>query len=162
MESIDRDILDRANQYALSRGVQLEDRLGYGKDGTVWSTSRATAVKVFRRSEPYERELAAYHRLAEHGVRSVCGHAVPELHEVDGALLALEMTTVRPPFLLDFAGASLDEAPDFGAEVLEQWREDKREQFGEQWPRVEIILAAMRRFGIHLLDLNPGNITFVD
>ncbi len=162
MESFDRDILDRANQYALGRGIRLEDRLGFGKDGTVWSTSRATAVKVFRAAEPYQRELAAYCRLAEHGVRVLCGHHVPELHDVDGERLVLEMTTVRRPFLLDFASARLDESPDFGDDVLSQWQEEKHEQFGKDWPRVEIILAALRRFGIHLLDINPGNISFLD
>jgi hypothetical protein len=35
------------------------------------------------------------------------------------------MTIVRSPFLLDFADALLDEAPDFSEDVLRQWEEDK-------------------------------------
>lgn len=86
----------------------IEERLGFGKDGTVWSTSRATAIKVFLTREPFERELAAYHRLAEHGIRAIHGHNVPELHDVDDNFLVIEMTIVRRPFVLDFASAHLD------------------------------------------------------
>lgn len=72
------------------------------------------------------------------------------------------MTVVEPPFLLDFAGGYLDESPDFPDEVIEQWHEEKVEQFGRaRWERVQLVLAVLRgRYGIHLLDVNPGNITF--
>lgn len=162
MESLERDILARANQYAVSRGIHLEDRLGFGKDGTVWSTSRATAIKVFLTADLFTRELAAYRRLAEHDVRVLCGHNVPEIHDVEDSCLALEMTTVRPPFLLDFASARLDEPPDFGQEVMDQWLEEKQDQFGDQWPRVVALLAALERMGIYLLDVHPGNIAFAE
>ena len=70
------------------------------------------------------------------------------------------MTIVRPPFLLDFADALLDEAPDFTEDVLRQWEEDKAEIFGERWPEVTRILAALQAFGVYLLDANRGNISF--
>ena len=71
------------------------------------------------------------------------------------------MTIVRQPFLLDFANAYLDIAPDFSAEVMEEWDAEKSEQFGDHWGQVLHVLAILRdRFGIHLLDVNPGNITF--
>ena len=40
----------------------------------------------------------------------------------------------------------------------------KREQFGAQrWEHVQLVLAALRgRYGIYLLDVNPGNITFAE
>jgi len=38
-------------------------------------------------------------------------------------LLAIEMTIVTPPFILDFAGAYLDPAPDF---PLKFWRNGHR------------------------------------
>ncbi len=76
--------------------------------------------------------------------------------------MAIEMTIVSKPYLLDFADAYLDAPPDFPDEVLEQWHEDKREQFGDdRWERVQMALAALRgQYGIHLFDVNPGNITF--
>jgi len=70
------------------------------------------------------------------------------------------MTIVRSPFLLDFADALLDEAPDFSEDVLRQWEEEKAEIFGEKWSDVTRILAALQAFGIYLLDINPGNISF--
>ena len=72
----------------------------------------------------------------------------------------IEMTIVRSPFLLDFADARLDEPPDFSEDILRQWEEDKAEIFGERWPIVSEVLAALRVHGIHLLDINPANISF--
>jgi hypothetical protein len=71
-----------------------------------------------------------------------------------------EMTIVRSPFLLDFTDALLDEAPDFREDVLRQWEEDKAEIFGERWPEVTRILAALQAFDVYLLDINPRNISF--
>ena len=70
------------------------------------------------------------------------------------------MTIVRSPFLLDFADALLDEAPDFSEDVLRQWEEDKAEIFDEKWPEVTRVLTALQAFGIHLRDINPRNICF--
>lgn len=73
------------------------------------------------------------------------------------------MEIVSPPFLLDFAGAYLDQRPDCPDDVLEEWMEDKRQQFGdERWDVVQSIMAAFRGFGIYLADVKPGNITFAD
>jgi len=70
------------------------------------------------------------------------------------------MTIVRSPFLLDFADARLDEAPDFSEDVLQQWEEDKAEIFGARWPEVIRIRAALEALGVYLLDINPRNISF--
>jgi hypothetical protein len=156
------DIKNRASSYAAARGMRVEHRLGYGKDGTVFSTSMATAIKVHVYRESYERELAGYRRLRDYEVIDVLGHSVPRLLGSDDQLRVIEMTIVRPPFLLDFASAYLGhEAPDFSDEVLEQWREEKMERFGEHWAEVEAILGFLRsRFGIHLTDVHPANIRF--
>jgi len=82
------------------------------------------------------------------------------VRSIDEEFRAIEMTIVRSPFLLDFADALLDEAPDFSEDVLRQWEEDKTEIFGERWPEVTRILAALQAFGVYLLDINPGNISF--
>ena len=47
-------------------------------------------------------------------------------------------------------------------EILEEWRRDKEEQFEENWPKAESILAELRRYGIYVADVNPGNIGFVE
>lgn len=70
------------------------------------------------------------------------------------------MTIVRPPFVLDFAGAYLDRAPDYPDEVMEEWLAEKVEQFGERWPEVRRVVAAFRQWGIYLADVKPGNIEF--
>jgi hypothetical protein len=34
------------------------------------------------------------------------------------------------------------------------------EIFGERWPEVTRVLAALQALGVYLLDINPGNISF--
>lgn len=156
----------RASLYAERRGLRIDRPLGFGKDGTVFSTvlpaGDATAVKVFEQQNMYQRELAVYRRLGQHGVAEVHGHNVPQLIAWDDELFVIEMTIVARPFLLDFADAFLDAAPEFPDEVLERWHEEKIEQFGaELWERAQLVMATLRGlYGVFLLDINPGNITF--
>lgn len=77
MDPFDEDILRRALEYAERWMLRFDRRLGFGKDGTVWETDQQTALKVFRHSDPFRREAAAYARLAERGVLDVNGHRVP-------------------------------------------------------------------------------------
>ncbi len=100
-------------------------------------------------------------RLTAESVIDIGGHNVPTLVDWDDQLLVIEMTIVRPPFLLDFASAYLDTPPDFPPEVMEEWRAEKAEQFGANWVRVEALLDEARaRYGIYMLDVHPGNIAF--
>jgi len=85
---------------------------------------------------------------------------VPQLLRIDEEFRAIEMTIVRSPFLLDFADARLDEAPDFSEDVLRQWEDEKAEIFGKRWSEVTCVLAALRAFDVYLLDINPRNISF--
>jgi hypothetical protein len=78
----------------------------------------------------------------------------------DDRLLVLEMTIVKRPFVLDFAGAYLDSRPDFPQDVWTDWEAEKREQFEERWPIVQKVLDAFEEMGIYLLDVSPGNIGF--
>lgn len=156
--SVDEDILRRAEEYIAARGAALSRRLGFGNDGAVWLTSRATALKVHRQAERYRRELHAYRLLAD--VHTIAGHMVPSLVETDDALMAIEMSIVEPPFVLDFASAyPIAEAPEFPEEVMAEWLAEKREQFGDRWPRAAAVLRALERdHGLRLLDVHPGNI----
>lgn len=111
------ELEDRAVRFAAQRQSRIEHRLGYGKDGSIFSTDRATAIKIHQRRTSFVRELECYQAIAECGVRDVLGHRVPQLVAWDEDLLAIEMTIVKPPFLLDFGDAYLDRAPEFTEEV---------------------------------------------
>lgn len=161
MSGASEDIEKRASAYGERRLTRIKRQLGFGKDGTVFLTDMATAVKVHARTEPYERELACYRHFQRHGVIDVCGFHVPQLIGFDDELLVIEMTVVERPFMLDFAGAYFGDAPDFSDEVMEQWRQDKIEQFGTRWPEVESAVEWLQvRLGVQLLDIHPWNIAF--
>ena len=161
MDSLNDDILRRAAGYAQVRERRLDRRLGFGKDGTVWDSDRSTAVKVFRTPEPFRREAAAYRRLTERSVLDVLGFRVPQLLNVDDRLMVIEMTIVRPPFVLDFGSAYLDgAAPRFPEDIMEEWLADKQEEFGDRWQQAASVIRAFERLGIQLTDIHPGNIAF--
>lgn len=79
----------RAEQYAQSKGILLrrERPLGYGTDGTVWRTSRPSAVKALEHERNYRNEVCCYQRLTAAGIDQLEGFAVPVL--VDGVQIAL-------------------------------------------------------------------------
>jgi hypothetical protein len=152
---------DRVHLYPSHSGKRLVASLGFGHDGDVYSTDVQTAVKFFRDPEVFQRELRCYQRLKECGVDEVLGHAIPQLISWDEELLALEMSIVRRPYLLDFASALLDWPPDFSPEVLEEWSRRKAMEFGTHWPKIQLILAILAdRYGVYLTDIHRGNIAF--
>src|SRR6516225_8085263 len=63
-----------------------------------------------------------YLRLKENGIDTILGCHVPQLLRYDDGLWVVDMSVVTRPFVLDFAGAFLDKAPDFSDEVLADWR----------------------------------------
>lgn len=121
-----------------------------------------SAIKTHDRSTDYTRERDVYLRLGECDVRDIRGCAVPKLLDFDDQLLIIQMTIVTRPFVLDFAGAFLDKAPDFSDEVMAEWRAEKREQFGARWGEVQAILRELESYGVFMIDVNPGNISFGD
>ena len=155
----DSGVVDQIASYAELQGLQLAERLGYGVDGVVFSTNRRTAVKGFRHEPLYQRERDVYRRLESLGVEELNGFAIPQLIAHDDDLLVIEMSIVMPPFALDFAGAYLDRRPDYPHDVMQQWESEKREQFGDSWGEVRLLMAAFASHGIYLADVKPGNIT---
>ena len=121
-----------------------------------------SAIKVHEREPDYCRERDVYLRLAQHNIQTLRGCKVPRLVRFDDNLLIVEMTIVSRPFVLDFAGAFLDQAPGFSEEVMSDWLNEKYEQFGPHWPEVQLILAALKQYGIHMIDVHPNNISFDD
>ncbi len=127
----------------------------------MFSTSRQSAIKVFRHERLFLRERDVYQRLAERQVVRLLEFDVPQLLAYDEDLWIVEMTIVSPPFALDFAGAYLDQKPDYPEEVMVEWRAEKAEQFGEQnWSRVQTLMWAFSKLGVYLADVKPGNIVF--
>ena len=84
------------------------------------------------------------------------------LIRTDDELLVIEMTIVTRPFVLDFAGAYLDSAPDFSEEVWADWEQQKREQFRDRWKTVRAVMDAFEELDIYLADITPSNIAFKD
>jgi hypothetical protein len=46
---------------------------------------------------------------------------------------------------------------DYSSEVLDQWRQEKEQQFEDNWPKAASILAELRRYGIYVADVKPGH-----
>jgi hypothetical protein len=93
----------------------------------------------------------------------VAGFSVPQLIHHDDRLWVVEMGIVSPPFVLDFAGAYLDQRPDYPDEVMEEWQAGqagtvRRENVGI----VQNVMAHFARMGIYLADVKPGNISFAE
>jgi len=79
MASIYADAIRRVEDYAKFRGLTLEDQLGAGWDGIVYSTRKPSVIKALRHEQLYHNELAVYRRLRERDVHEVCGLTVPRL-----------------------------------------------------------------------------------
>lgn len=158
MSSDPDDIQRRLLTYSRQNAIELQCLLGAGYDGTVFGTNRKSAIKLLKWRELYVRERDIYLRLSDNQIEEIAGCQVPQLISFDDDLFVLEMTIVTPPYALDFAGAYLDERPDYPADVRRQWECEKRNQFGSHWKYVPRIVVAFEQLGIYLADLNPRNI----
>jgi hypothetical protein len=161
----DSDLVRRIHEFANRKGLTLGDQLGAGVQGIVFSAKSQSeegrfAIKIHKHEPGYLRERDAYLRLQEQGITTIRGCNVPELIAHDDASWIIEMTAVSRPFVLDFGGAYLDAPPDFSEEVLADWHAEKVEQFGPRWPEAQSILRELESFGIFVVDVNPGNISF--
>jgi hypothetical protein len=121
------ELLRRAHDYAQENELILGRSLGFGVHGSVFVTesqlgSTRVAIKVHRRQQEYARERDVYLRLQAHGVKTIRGCDVPQLLHFDDQRWIIAMTLVKRPFVLDFAGAYLDGAPDFSEEVMADWQ----------------------------------------
>ena len=156
-------IMERAKHFGEAQQIEIEEQLGFGWDGTVFATDRQSAIKVFNHERLYQRERDVYLRLQSRQVSRLLEFKIPRLMAYDNDLWIVEMTIVSPPFALDFAGAYLDQKPDYPPEVMADWRAEKAEQFGEShWSRVQALMWAFSKLGVYLADVKPGNIVFGD
>jgi hypothetical protein len=109
-------LVPNARPYAARYQLEFAETLGSGKDGIVVVARYKTkpsdvALKFFRFKDAYRREKHAYQRLEAFGVSRILDFNVPQLLRFDDELQVLEMTIVKRPFILDFAGAYLVGAP---------------------------------------------------
>ncbi|HEY1662026.1 MAG TPA: hypothetical protein VGI03_06365 [Verrucomicrobiae bacterium] len=159
--------IQNAKAYASQRQLHLAERLGFGIHGIIYvaegkSVGGKTAIKAHREAEPFRRELSIYLRLQEAQVLEILGFNVPQLIQFDEGLRVIEMSVVTRPFVLDFAGAYLEMPPDFPDETWVEWEAQKRDQFDARWPQVQAVLAALEELDIHMVDVSPSNIAFLD
>jgi len=155
---------DSQIEYQLRYGVQFIDELGDGKDGDVLETSRGYAVKFLHDEGVYNREVRAYEILGSLDIGDIDGFQIPRMRRHDDSLRAIEMTIVRPPFIIDFAAAYTEEEYEqfeFTEEVLEERENHWSEVFGDKWPAVRTLCQKFTgRTGLVLLDLSLNNIRF--
>src|SRR5262249_29635982 len=150
--------------YAAQAGLTLGEELGFGVHGIVFAVHGQaefdlSALKLHYQEAAYLRERDVYLRLQELNINEIRSCQIPQLLRWDDDLLAINMTIVERPYILDFGGAFLDSAPDFSEEVLADWRAEKIEQFGSRWPEADAILRLLETHGIFVIDVNPNNIT---
>ncbi len=161
------ELLERIQEYANRHGLVVGKQLGFGVHGIVFdaanqSKTGLSAIKAHEREADYVRERDVYLRLKENDVTEIRGCNVPRLLHSDDNAWIIEMTVVSRPFVLDFAGAYLDRPLDFSEEVMADWQDSKREQFGVHWPEAQAILRVLETYGIFMEDVHPNNIAFVD
>lgn len=154
--------------YAARRNLGFARFLGSGKDGVVHRMESNAfpgfvAVKSFYKASQFERERDVYRRLRELNIRQVRGFTIPRLLAWDDELLTIEITMVAQPFILDFADARLeDDELEFSDEVWADCNRKLDEDFDDRADEVRRVLAALRNYGVILLDVHPGNIRFKD
>lgn len=151
--------------YAKQRNLQITRHLGSGIHGVVYEAESNAfpgfvAVKAHHRAAPFRRELGAYQRLRKERVLGVRSFNIPQLIGWDDTLLAIEITMVTRPRILDFAETWLDEPPDFPEYIWQSEEERITEQFGERAEEVQRVLAVLRTHGLYMFDVSPTNIAF--
>jgi hypothetical protein len=148
----------RGETYCRLRAKQIAALRGWGVDGFVWQTSNDSIIKVYRRSHLFESELAVYQRLSEHSVYRLRGFDIPILLDFDETVEVIEMSHVSPPYILDFAAATLGAPPAGFDHEDPHWHAEHARKFGADWPEVQRLLDALRQYGVHYTDVHAQNI----
>lgn len=79
----------------------------------------------------------------------------------DDELMAIEMSVVAPPYLLDFASARFDSPTDLIEDEGHPLADLVYDRFGERAPEVFHLREQLERLaGIYLIDVHPHNVKF--
>ncbi len=160
MEFTFKEAIEAARNY--SGGVEPLASLGWGISGYVFFLPRRlAAIKVHRAVDAYENEVAMYALLAKLRLTRLSGFTIPKVRAVHHGLRIIEMDFVRPPFVLDFAGASLA-PPDFSEDTIDQWQQDVAVRFESNAGLVWALYHALTLRGIYYTDLRPSNVNVTD
>ncbi|MBC7782466.1 MAG: hypothetical protein H7144_01395 [Burkholderiales bacterium] len=152
---------ESAQQYIGTAGPL--EVLGYGIAGVVFVSPLILthAIKIHSNAENYRREVMAYKRLKNRRIKKIQQFTVPEMLGYSDDLLAIEMSIVTPPYLLDFANARLDVGPDFSPDVMADWWDRLRERFEDRFPIIEsVYYELITRCRLYYQDFKQGNIEF--
>ncbi|MFG0335219.1 MAG: hypothetical protein ACF8TS_17820 [Maioricimonas sp. JB049] len=77
MDHLTSEDAHRLQEYLERHGIQVDNALGSGTDGSVWSTSRRTALKLHRNSRRYQQERNVYLRLKQKRLHRLAGFSIP-------------------------------------------------------------------------------------
>jgi hypothetical protein len=157
--------ISRAETYAKHnrRRILRKERLGAGTDGEVWRSTRPSAIKVVLNEKNYRDELESYQRLKAAGIHELCGFAIPRLFGWNDALRVIELSIVKPPYLLDFGKVYFDGPPTdiYDKTQLKAAEAEARSHFGTNWPLVSKLLHALQEeVGTWYVDPKPANINY--
>lgn len=154
-----KGVMPRIEEYLRRHSLSVSERLGYGKDGLVYSTTAMTVVKGLKFQEGYERERNVYQHLERNGILKIKGFAIPKLVRFDDDRLIIEMRQVAPPFIIDFASAGLGRPLfEYDENTLREAYESQKENFGDDWEWVQSALSELRYHGIFFSDVSTNNI----
>lgn len=162
MVEISDDVRGRLDSYCESRNKELEetDPKWWGWEAFLWRTTDYQIIKVHRNRLEFTNELIVYQKLMAKPVKQIQGFQVPRLIDYDDSLWVLELSFVRPPYVLDFGRATLGSAPPGFDPESADWISEKRRLYGDRWPEVALLLDALRLMGIYFTDVHKGNICF--
>lgn len=138
--------------------IQVRRKLGAGTDGSVWITSVHTAIKAYYDQIQFDSELRCFLRLEKLGIDTLHGYSVPRLVNASYQLLVIEMTTVSPPYLLDFGKAYLDEKPSFTPQQWSDLYNRVKQIYGERYDEVMRVVNSLQQFGIYYYDITLNNV----
>ncbi|HQX53532.1 MAG TPA: hypothetical protein PLY87_29155 [Planctomycetaceae bacterium] len=151
------EIVERLEKYCHHQGIAIAPGPpGIGLEAMVWITEMDSVIKVHRLATTFDAEFAVYQKLAETNTHRLKGFAIPQLLHYDTELLVMELSFVRPPYILDFGAASVSpRPPDFDLDRIET---EFQRQFGREWPEVRRLLEALMQIGIYYSDAHDKNI----
>lgn len=90
---------------------------------------------------------------------AILGLNIPTLIDSHPDLMVIEMTSVQPPFLLDFASV-LFEPPDFESGIYAGWHDRMQFRFGGNTWFVVAVYNALAAMGLYYMDMHRGNLNF--
>lgn len=158
MYEIPEDLRQRADEYCACRDVTIVDLRGWGVDAYLWQTSDDQIIKVFRRASAYQQEVRVYRHLQDRNVKLLRGFRIPDLIDADDELQVISLSYVSPPYILDFAAATLGAPPAGFDHEDPHWQAEQARKFGADWPDVQRLLDALRQYGVHYTDVHAQNI----